>query len=178
MIAVSTQLFFILYEFLEKFPKMEGIVYFSAEYLPIVVTCLVITFVFTQMNFKIAMRAIIFSVGVPFLFTYILKYFLDSPRPFMRFSEVSPLFFHGGLDSFPSGHATFFSSLFVTILLMKFPRSIVITVGVSAVIIGIARIIAGVHFPIDILAGFIVGGIGSYCMSRVMNIHKYFIVWK
>ncbi len=36
-----------------------------------------------------------------------------------------------------------------------------------AFIIGLARIIAGVHFPIDILGGFLFGGLIAYFLKNV-----------
>ena len=38
-----------------------------------------------------------------------------------------------------------------------------------ALLIGLARIIAGVHFPIDILGGFVLGGIVSFLVAFLVK---------
>lgn len=85
----------------------------------------------------------------------VLKHFIFSPRPFLYFENLKPLFVHGGFDSFPSGHAMFFSALAMSLYFIhKRIGTIFIFV---ALIIGLARIASGVHFPLDIFVGFILG---------------------
>ncbi len=56
---------------------------------------------------------------------------------------------------FPSGHAAVFSALAVALFFIH--RKAGFVVGGAALIIGAARILAGVHTPLDILGGYILG---------------------
>jgi membrane-associated phospholipid phosphatase len=82
------------------------------------------------------------------------KILIKIPRPVLGLNEIVPLFGKESF-SFPSGHATFFMALATAIFLSHKKAGYVF--GIFALIIGFFRIVAGVHFPIDILAGFILG---------------------
>ena len=76
-------------------------------------------------------------------------------------SDVQSLIKETGF-SFPSGHASFFMALACAIFISHKKAGYLFMF--FALLIGIARIIAGVHFPVDILGGFILG----YAISRVI----------
>ncbi len=85
----------------------------------------------------------------------LLKEFFGVARPYLGISEVHPLFLIGGFDSFPSGHATFFAALATTISM--YHRIVGRVFWVCLACIALARVIAGVHTPVDILGGIILG---------------------
>lgn len=97
-----------------------------------------------------------FTVGSAWFMTLLLKYNIETPRPFLA-GTIVPLFTHGGLESFPSGHAAFFMALGVAVFLRhKIAGCLFIFL---AILIGICRVSAGVHFPFDVLGGWILGAI-------------------
>lgn len=99
---------------------------------------------------------IIFLVPIiSWLITIGIKNFFLLPRPFIVFEDLKPLFLHGGMESFPSGHAAIFSALAVTLLFKN--RRIGILYVFIAVLISLARIISGIHFPVDVLVGWVIG---------------------
>ncbi len=110
---------------------------------------------------------ILTSAFLSWLFVLILKDIFDSPRPFITYTEIKPLFDYGGYDSFPSGHATFFSALGVA--LFMYHKRIGIFYLSGAFVIGLSRIIVGVHFPFDIVAGFILGSFTSFFVYRALR---------
>ena len=69
-------------------------------------------------------------------------------------------------SSFPSGHATFFSALATA--LYFYHKRLGLLYALGALLIGFARIMAGIHWPIDILAGYILGG-----MIGIIAYHAY-----
>lgn len=87
--------------------------------------------------------------------TAIIKNIALAPRPQTLLQNIHVLTKDIGYDSFPSGHATFFSAL-AAIIFLYHPRT-GIYFGIGALLIGFSRIVAGIHFPIDILAGYILG---------------------
>jgi len=89
------------------------------------------------------------------------------PRPYIMLSDIEPLFRLGVLDSFPSGHAAFFSA--VAVAVYHYHRKLGALFVLATVGIGISRIIAGVHYPVDILGGFVLGGGGAVLMALLLR---------
>lgn len=85
----------------------------------------------------------------------IVKKLFINPRPFIIYPDIKTLFIYGSEDSFPSGHAAFYGALAVSIFAYHKKAGIFFALG--AFLIGISRVVAGVHFPLDILMGFIFG---------------------
>lgn len=148
----------------------DSIIVFIAEPFGIIVIILSIIFllfhhdvlsspnplkIFSQKWREITM--VFFSGIFAWVVSQIIKSVMHTPRPFELFTDLQPLFVHGSMDSFPSGHATFFSSLAVALFISH--KNIGYVFMFFALLIGLSRIIAGVHFPIDILFGFILGPI-------------------
>ncbi len=108
--------------------------------------------------------AFFISAGLAWLVSIILKFIFAVPRPFIALAEnIHSLLVYGGTDSFPSGHATFFAALATTVYLFHKRAGIILYICV--LLIGLARIAAGLHYPSDILAGYIIGiivGYGAY----------------
>jgi membrane-associated phospholipid phosphatase len=94
----------------------------------------------------------------------LLKIIIQLPRPFVALSDVSALIEENGF-TFPSGHATFYMALAVAIFLTHKKTGYVFVF--LALLIGIARIMVGVHFPVDILAGFVLGAMIAYFVKNV-----------
>lgn len=92
---------------------------------------------------------------VTLLAVWVAKLFFGTLRPFELLADVKPLFTYGGGDSFPSGHAAFFASVSV-VLLYHHPRLGILSTF-FAIAIGFARVASGIHFPVDIIGGYILG---------------------
>jgi undecaprenyl-diphosphatase len=69
-------------------------------------------------------------------------------------------------DSFPSGHATFFSALATSFYF--YHKYIAIIYIVGAFLIGASRIAAGIHWPLDILVGYALGGVIGYLAYKLL----------
>ncbi|OJI09106.1 MAG: hypothetical protein COV08_02185 [Candidatus Vogelbacteria bacterium CG10_big_fil_rev_8_21_14_0_10_49_38] len=83
----------------------------------------------------------------------LVKYNFPSPRPFEVLPNLEPLFVTGRGDAFPSGHAAFFGALALALFWQNRLAGLGFLLG--AILISIARILAGVHWPVDIIAGFV-----------------------
>lgn len=111
---------------------------------------------------KVTGLAIISAIIARLGFVELIRLFWIKDRPFVL-EGITPLFDHAASPAFPSGHATFFMALAIYFLLAghkKFGWFLT----VSALLISLGRVAAGVHWPLDILAGWVVGGLTSYIL--------------
>ncbi len=99
---------------------------------------------------------VFFSGIIAWCVATILKFVFHTNRPYLALQGIEPLISKTDY-SFPSGHATFFMALGVAIYLSHKKAGYIFIL--LALLIGLARISSGVHFPVDILGGFILGGL-------------------
>ncbi len=93
------------------------------------------------------------------LSAFILKLLFHIPRP-----VSGSMYFDTGGYSFPSEHAAMYAALAFSIGALRPSWSI--PMAVLALLVGLSRIILGVHTPLDILGGFAVGSLVSYIVIR------------
>ncbi len=106
----------------------------------------------------------IVSVGGAYIVVRILKELFKISRPFEGENGIQSLFLHSGGDSFPSGHATAFAALATVIYFHN--KKLGIIFWVIAILISLSRVIAGVHYPIDIAVGLLIGGLFGLMMNK------------
>lgn len=136
-----------------------SIAFFCAQYLGYAIVIVLIGYLFTHKKglsegFR-DLFVVLTSAGIAWGASYFLKDIFMDPRPFVVFSDIiskveTPLF-----DSLPSGHATLFAAISASIFF--YHRFMGLFFLTAALVIGWARIATGVHWPSDIIAGYIVG---------------------
>jgi membrane-associated phospholipid phosphatase len=110
------------------------------------------------------------------LFAQIPKHFMFNgmPRPTKLIADWSsihivPGVFLNSVDSFPSGHTTTASSVFLFFCLL-IPKRWIIPVGcLYLYLVGYSRIYLAQHFPLDVGAGMIGGIISVYFSLRLQK---------
>lgn len=104
-----------------------------------------------------AVLSLIFGVIVTNL---LLKNIVARPRPFAEIEALIPLIAKPTDFSFPSGHTT--ASFAVALVMLRMlPKKIGIPAVVLAAMVAFSRLYLGVHYPTDVLAGFVVALVGS-----------------
>ncbi|MEK7472694.1 MAG: phosphatase PAP2 family protein [Patescibacteria group bacterium] len=97
----------------------------------------------------------LFSCFLAWIVTESIKAFFPTLRPF-QVQDLAPLTLTIPSDgTFPSTHSAIAFALSITIL--KHDKKVGLLYLVMAGFVGIARIMAYVHYPIDIMAGAVIG---------------------
>jgi len=169
---INDKIFFFFYNLAHQSIFFDRLVIFFAEIFPYIVIVLAGIFLLfhheilkSKNPFNVLVQkwkeiVLVFFSGVfAWCVAQIIKLLIHNQRPFLALTNVSSLISENGF-AFPSGHATFFMALAFTIFLSHKKAGYVFIL--FAFLIGIARIIAGVHFPVDILGGFILGILVAY----------------
>jgi undecaprenyl-diphosphatase len=107
---------------------------------------------------EIAIRAIICALAasaLSMIILYVLNNAFFRPRPFTS-QAVHLLFYHNTDSAFPSNAATLAFAMAVGIFLYR--RRLGIVMLVLAAFVGLARITVGIHYPLDIIGGLLLGG--------------------
>ena len=174
---MNQAIFSFFYSFSHQSVFFDNLIIFLSVYFPYIV--LIIAGLFVLMHHEI-LRAenpyqvflqkkkevlmVFFTSGAAWIIAKLLKIFIHASRPFMEIAGVQVLFPETGF-AFPSGHATAFMALAFSIFFLHKKAGYVFIV--FAFVIGIARIVAGVHFPVDILGGFILGVLIAYFAKKI-----------
>jgi undecaprenyl-diphosphatase len=87
----------------------------------------------------------------------------DRRRPFVVLHHFHKLIPHPPDASFPSDHVTGSAALAVALMLYG-RRGMGAVALLVALLIGVARVMVGVHWPTDILGGFGVGAFAALCV--------------
>lgn len=95
------------------------------------------------------------AAGVGLVATGVLARVADRPRPFVAHPQIHPFLAHAADPGFPSDHATAAFAI-ATVLLVRLGLRAA-PVLVAAVALCVARVLVGVHYPGDVLAGAAIG---------------------
>ncbi|MFH0846334.1 MAG: phosphatase PAP2 family protein [Patescibacteria group bacterium] len=139
---------------------------FCADWL---VWWMIVFFIFIFFYKKIALNKFFvssFSVLTVWGIAKIVKEFYFSPRPFVILEKVNLLFSHGLNDSMPSGHTVLVFALAVAVF--KYNKIISAPFFLGAVLIALSRVVVGVHWPLDILAGAVLGIVGVLVVEKIL----------
>ena len=99
------------------------------------------------------MIAVVSTLIARYAVTELVRLAYHRPRPFSALSVQQLL--TNDAWSFPSGHAAFFFALATVAYLYNKKWGIAFLI--AAILIGLARIAAGIHYPSDILGGALIG---------------------
>ncbi len=153
-----------LEEMMRDFTGMGGVGFLT------LITMAVIGFLLFARKPKAAL-AVVVAIGGGILISSLLKAGFDRPRP-----DLVP---HGSLvytASFPSGHSMMTATVTLTLgamLARTLPRrrlrAYIISVCILVtLLVGISRVYLGVHWPTDVLAGWLVGSAWALICGALM----------
>ena len=97
---------------------------------------------------------------------FVINQLYFRPRPFVDL-DVSPLFYQPTDSSFPANIAAAAFAIAVAVLVVN-RRLGALLVGLAA-LYGFARVYAGVHYPLDILAGAMIAIAGVFVALKIRD---------
>jgi len=149
----------LLMSFAGKYPALDIVAIFFAEYIQYIILVVFISAIILRDDMRHKIYGMAFSALSLILSWGVIKaainYMFYRPRPFEEYN-FTPLFYHEADSSFPSGHATIFFTI-ATLVYLLYGRKWGSWAFVIASLIGLARVYGGVHYPLDILAGALIG---------------------
>ncbi len=180
MLPLDKELFSFLYGLTGQSRMLDGLFIFFAKYLFWFIVFWFIWVIFTKKDWgdawpvwknrvqylSLALISFILSRGI---ITNIIDNLLQSPRPFVALG-VEALINHTDVNSFPSGHMASLIPIALTLLMVK--KQSGIWVLIATLVIGLARITTGVHWPSDILGGITVGALSFSAVYFVFRKQK------
>ena len=144
----------------------DALIVFCADTLGLIILFGLVIFLFSHVHKRQGFKNVIVVLVAGFLawsVAALIKYLFPSPRPFIALPDARQLVGFGfeGVDSFPSAHAAFFSALAVATYF--YHKELGVFLVIAAFLIGVGRIAAGVHWPIDVLVGYLLGVSAAFC---------------
>lgn len=147
---------------------MTTLIIFAANYLYLVIIAIALIAVFASEK---TVRASIFrltAIALPlaFLIGKIFNYIYYNPRPFVV-EHIQPLIPHAANNGFPSDHTLL--TMTIAGIVFIYHKRLGLILAILALTIGISRVLAKVHHPIDILGSIVIAVISVFLSWYILK---------
>ena len=175
----NTELFFQIFSLGQKFPFLDNLIVFTAQYLIyFVIASIFILAIKGGVKEKKALLVIILSLIFAEIIIKIFHLFYVEPRPFVTYN-LEPLIKHLPDASFPSEHTTAMATVAFSYYFYRSKWTLLFLILMVSV--GFARIFVGVHYPLDIVGGIALGFISvslvwllkSWLKTKIFNSYPH-----
>ncbi len=150
---------------------VDAIIIFAASKLHIVIVLggmLFLAFLPAKRRVVLASKALI-ALPSAFILGRTADLFISSPRPFVV-ENIEPLISHISNNGFPSEHTLLVAT--ISALVYTEHRAAGIVLGVLALCVGIARVVANVHHGIDIVGSIVIASIAVTCAHYIVSLMR------
>jgi undecaprenyl-diphosphatase len=131
---------------------MNAVVVFVGKYLIFVVALMAVVFtLFSERTVRNKIvRLAVLAFAMALLLAWVVGLLYYHTRPFVV-NDVRPLIPHQPDSGFPSDHTLL--AMTASAVVFVYSRQVGLLLGVMTLIIGAARVIAKLHYPVDVLGG-------------------------
>lgn len=152
-------------------PALDWIARHVAESQWLVIGVLVLlavaAFALRRRHVAAAATVAIVAAGAAIVGNVVVSHIWTRPRPFVSHPTAVQLLVHHAADaSFPSDHSAALAAIAIAFVWMSAVPGAV-GFGIWAVLVGLARVYVGEHYPGDILGGWIVGLVAGTIVALV-----------
>ena len=124
---------------------------------------------------QVGVFAALTAMGLASLTVFVLNAHYDRPRPFETLGDVTLLFYRPTDPSFPSNAVA--AAFGIAAAVWGVNRRLGTALLIAAGLYGLARVYAGVHYPLDVIAGALIGIVGSYVVFKLRDLIMPVLVW-
>ena len=156
---------------------MDNLIIFSATYLYLLEVALAALYFFLQNRSKQKSIIIISAIFLPlaYIVAQIIAAFYFDPRPFVA-GNFTPLISHAPDNGFPSDHMLLASAIASILFLNN--KKIGVLAWIIAIVVGIARVYAGIHHVADIVGSAVIAIVSiwiakQYILPQVAKTKMY-----
>ena len=152
---------------------MNTIIIFGAKYLIIIPVILTVYFFWKQDSREKKCFLIFASISLPLTFILVLiaNHLIYDPRPFVVGNFI-PLIPHIPDNGFPSDHTVLIAAL--AALVYFFNKKWSLPIWVLAVLVGWARIAAGVHHVSDVIGSLAIAILGAFATKYILSFFRHY----
>ncbi len=168
--GIDKIIFEAIHSLVHKWWLLDWLGILIAEYLPYLLVLTAIFILIIERNwrgrvylFALSGLSVILARGI---ITETIRFFYYRPRPFLALNFQSLIGNTDVAGSFPSGHATAYFALALAVFYInkKWGWRFLI----AAILMGLARVFVGVHWPSDILVGAIIGLGSAFLIEKIL----------
>jgi len=105
-----------------------------------------------------------FAFLLGYILQIIIRFIFFKPRPFVS-HEVIQLIDKSADASFPSGHTVL--AFAIAFSIWFYNKKLGYILLILATLVGLSRIYVGVHYPLDILGGMLVGWLSAFAVEKI-----------
>ena len=135
--------------------------------LPFIIAAIIIGLVGRLRGLRFLVLAVVSVVVADAISTYLFKSEFLRARPCIGLADVRLLVGCTNSPSFPSNHAVN-ASVLATLATRYMPRFCLPAMALAFLVV-YSRVYVGVHYPLDVLVGSMLGVVVALVFSRVMN---------
>lgn len=164
----NLSLFYQIFNLSHKSSFWDSLMIFGAvNVIYLTVILMVILAIFGSLKEKKVLLLAIVAVIVTLILTQVIRIFFYEPRPFLTL-PITTLIKHPTDASFPSGHSSIMAALAFPYFFYKSKYSPIFLFLMLWV--GVSRIFVGVHYPLDVVGGFVEGYLATGIAWKLKNL--------